>query len=119
MTVLDFASMVEDSFVETRIVEYRRKPEPTLAGPDSREGELIAAALCDVLSDGLSMIYSFFDPREADRSLGTYMVLDHIERTRKRGLPYLYLGYWVRGSEKMDYKKRFQPQELLGENGWT
>ena len=119
MTVLDFASMVEDSFVETRIVEYRTKAEPTLAGPDSREGKLIAAALCDVLSDGLSMIYSFFDPLEAERSLGTYMVLDHIERTRKRGLPYLYLGYWVRGSEKMDYKKRFQPQELLGENGWT
>lgn len=119
MTVLDFASMIEDSFVETRIIEYRKKPELSLAGPDEREGELVGAALCDVLSDGLSMIYSFFKPRETDRSLGTYMVLDHIERSRKRGLPYLYLGYWVRGSDKMDYKKRFQPQEHLGEHGWV
>ncbi len=119
MTVLDFASMVEDSFVDTRVIEYSKKPALSLAGPDRRQGELVGAALCDELSDGLSMIYSFFDPEEADRSLGTYMVLDHIERTRRRGLPYLYLGYWVNGSEKMDYKKRFQPQEHLGENGWV
>ena len=119
MTALDFASMVEDSFVTTRVIEYRRRPKISLSGPDRREGPLIAAALCDILSDGLSMIYSFFDPDETARSLGTYMILEHIERARKHGLPYVYLGYWVRGSDKMDYKQRFQPQEQLGENGWV
>lgn len=119
MTALDFASMVEDSFVDTRVVEYRRKPDISLSDPDRRKGELAGAALCDILSDGLSMIYSFFNPNQNERSLGTYMILEHLERTRKLGLPYLYLGYWVEGSKKMDYKKRFQPQERLGENGWV
>ncbi|HEX2255847.1 MAG TPA: arginyltransferase, partial [Afifellaceae bacterium] len=94
MSVLDFALMVEDSHVDTKIVEYRRR------GPDSfitgrGEGELVACALTDVLADGLSMVYSFFDPRSAWRSLGTYMILDHIEEARRLGKPYLYLGYWV------------------------
>ena len=57
--------------------------------------------LTDVLDDGLSMIYSFYDPDGANRSLGTFMILDHIERARRLGLPYLYLGYWVQGSRKM------------------
>lgn len=119
MSVLDYASMVEDSFVDTRLVEYRLRPDVSLEGPDKRRGTLIAAALTDILSDGLSMIYSFFDPEEYTRSLGTFMILDHIERARKMGLPYLYLGYWVRGSEKMDYKQRFRPQEMLLADGWT
>ncbi|MGI9483868.1 MAG: arginyltransferase [Hyphomicrobiales bacterium] len=119
MSVLDYASMIEDSFVDTRMVEYRVRPEVSLAGPDARRGTLIAAALTDILSDGLSMIYSFFNPDEAARSLGTYMILEHIERARKMGLPYLYLGYWVRGSEKMDYKQRFRPLEMLAADGWT
>jgi leucyl-tRNA---protein transferase len=72
-----------------------------------------------VLSDGLSMVYSFFDPDEADRSLGTFMILDHIARALKMGLPYVYLGYWVPGSRKMDYKGRFLPQERLLPGGWT
>ena len=76
-------------------------------------------ALTDVLSDGLSMVYSFFDPEEGDRSLGTYMILDHIERAQSMGLPYVYLGYWVPGSRKMDYKGRFLPQERLMPSGWT
>ncbi len=118
MSVLDYASMVEDTFVDTRLIEYRFKPDISLAGPDNRRGPLIGAALSDILSDGLSMIYSYFDPHLRDRSLGTYMILDHIERARKLGLPYLYLGYWVRGSEKMDYKRRFQPQEQLMADGW-
>jgi arginine-tRNA-protein transferase len=117
MTVLDYAMMVEDSHVETRIVEYRRR------GPDSSingrgRGQLLAVALSDVLTDGLSMVYSFFDPDEGARSLGTFMILDHIARARRMGLTYVYLGYWVRGSRKMDYKGRFLPQERLAPNGW-
>jgi arginyl-tRNA--protein-N-Asp/Glu arginylyltransferase len=116
MTVLDYAMMVEDSHVDTRIVEYRHKGE---ADPASGSGgTLLAAALTDILSDGLSMVYSFFDPDEADRSLGTFMILDHIERAREMGLPYVYLGYWVNGSRKMDYKGRFLPQERLVADGW-
>ncbi len=114
MTVLDYAMMVEDSHVETRIVEYRRcvpgRPNP---------GDLIAVALTDVLGDGLSMVYSFFEPDEAARSLGTFMVLDHIARAQRLGLAYVYLGYWVRGSGKMDYKSRFLPQERLTPDGWA
>ncbi len=117
MTVLDYAMMVEDSHVETRIVEYRRR------GPDSSingrgRGQLLAVGLSDVLTDGLSMVYSFFDPDEGARSLGTFMILDHIARARRMGLTYVYLGYWVRGSRKMDYKGRFLPQERLAPNGW-
>ena len=76
-------------------------------------------ALSDVLGDGLSMVYSFFDPEAADRSLGTYMILDHIERAKAMGLAYVYLGYWVPGSRKMDYKGRFLPQERLQPSGWS
>ena len=117
MTVLDYAMMIEDSHVQTRLVEYRRR------GPDSAltqrgVGKLLAVALSDVLSDGLSMVYSFFDPDEGDRSLGTFMIIDHIERARAMGLPYVYLGYWVPGSRKMDYKGRFLPQERLMPSGW-
>ena len=117
MTVLDYAMMVEDSHVETRMVEYRKR------GPDSAmngrgAGPLLAVALTDVLSDGLSMVYSFFEADEAWRSLGTFMILDHIARARRMGLAYVYLGYWVRGSRKMDYKGRFLPQERLSSDGW-
>jgi arginyl-tRNA--protein-N-Asp/Glu arginylyltransferase len=112
MTVLDYAMMVEDSHIETRIIEYRRR-QPRGAG------DLIAVALTDVLADGLSMVYSFFEPDEASRSLGTFMVLDHIARARDMGLAYVYLGYWVRGSRKMDYKGRFLPQERLTPDGWA
>jgi arginine-tRNA-protein transferase len=71
------------------------------------------------MSDGLSMVYSFYSPDAADRSLGTFMILDHIRRAKAMGLPYLYLGYWVDGSKKMDYKARFRPQERLLANGWA
>src|ERR1700686_1656480 len=118
MTVLDYAMMVEDSHVETRLIDYRRHGHDTRPEPPA-SGELVAVALTDVLSDGLSMVYSFFDPDITGRSLGTFMILDHIERARRMGLPYVYLGYWVRGSQKMDYKGRFLPQERLLPNGWT
>jgi arginine-tRNA-protein transferase len=128
MTVLDYAMMVEDSHIETRIIEYRRR-EPTSPYSPPRAGEggmgvrrgtgdLLAVALTDVLGDGLSMVYSFFEPDDAARSLGTFMVLDHIARAQRMGLAYVYLGYWVRGSGKMDYKSRFLPQERLTPEGW-
>jgi len=117
MSVLDFSLMIEDSHVDTTLIEYRRRgPDTFINGRGT--GPLIATALTDILSDGLSMVYSFFDPELSDRSLGTYMILDHIQRTKKQGLPYLYLGYWINGSKKMDYKARFMPQERLGLNGW-
>jgi len=117
MTVLDYAMMVEDSHIETRIIEYRRKDPDAPAGKRAA-GELVAIALTDVLGDGLSMVYSFFEPDEAPRSLGTYMVIDHIARAKSMGLAYVYLGYWVRRSRKMDYKSRFLPQERLMPDGW-
>ena len=103
MTVLDYAMMVEDSHVKTRL-SNTAGAGPTAAINGRGAGALLAVALTDVLSDGLSMVYSFFDPDEAARSLGTFMILDHIERAKRMGLPYVYLGYWVRGSRKMDYK---------------
>ena len=117
MTVLDYAMMIEDTHVETMVIEYRKR------GPDSflngqGEGPLLGVALTDLLSDGLSMVYSFFNPDDATRSLGTHLILDHIERARGLGLPYVYLGYWVNGSPKMDYKARFRPQEHLTGEGW-
>ncbi len=117
MTVLDYAMMVEDTHVDSKVIEYRRR------GPDSfitgkGQGELLAVALTDKMADGMSMVYSYYNPDLADRSLGTYMILDHIARTRALGLPHVYLGYWVKGSRKMDYKIRFAPQEHLGPKGW-
>ncbi|MCK5930807.1 MAG: arginyltransferase [Fulvimarina manganoxydans] len=117
MSVLDYAMMIEDSQVDTRVVEYRKRG-PDSGFTDDRSGELMAVALTDVMSDGLSMVYSYFETEAQERSLGTYMILDHIEKARRMGLPYLYLGYWVKGSKKMDYKIRFQPQEHLTPKGW-
>ena len=117
MSVLDYAMMIEDSIIDTFITEYR--PRVPLGRSSPREQPpLKAVALCDRLSDGLSMVYSFFEPDEQARSLGTFMILDHIEQARRLGLPYLYLGYWVEGSRKMSYKARFGPQERLGTDGW-
>jgi len=112
MTMFDYVAMVEDSAVETHLVEYR-----FTSGPSA--GDLAAVALTDQLSDGLSMVYSFYDADQDDRSLGTYMVLDHIEQARSRGLPYVYLGYWIEGSRKMAYKARFAPLEGRREAGWV
>lgn len=117
MSVLDYSMMIEDSQVDTQLIQYRKR------GPDSAfsrasDGALVGVALTDVMADGLSMVYSFYDPSEVDRSLGTYMIVDHVERARALGLPYVYLGYWVEGSEKMGYKIRFQPQEHLRPAGW-
>lgn len=108
MTYADYVAMVEDSPLNTLIAEYR-----------DRAGKLIGACLVDRLHDGLSAVYSFFEPSQSERSLGTYMIQRLIERTRAAGLPYLYLGYWISGSRKMAYKANFRPLEGLTSRGWT
>ena len=118
MSVLDYAMMVEDSIIDTFITEYRLKPEPIAKAPVQKR-PLVATALCDRLSDGISMVYSFFEPEAYRRGLGTFMILDHIAHTKRLGLPYLYLGYWINGSPKMSYKRRFQPQQQLSTGGWV
>jgi arginyl-tRNA--protein-N-Asp/Glu arginylyltransferase len=112
MSVLDFASMVDETVVDTRLIEFR------VARAHERGGELVACMLVDLLADGLSLIYSFYDPSLLERSLGTHMILDSITRCQRLNLPYLYLGYLVQGSRKMAYKSRFLPQERLTTFGW-
>lgn len=118
MTALDYAMMVEDTHVNTMLIEYRLS-DLGLTDPNIEEKPLIAVALTDVLANGLSMVYSFYDIETNFKSLGTYIILDHIRRARKMGLPYVYMGYWVAGSDKMDYKRRFSPQEHLTVTGWV
>ena len=108
----DFADMVEQSPVKTYVIEYR---EPSANG---RPGRLVGGCLTDQQADGLSMIYSFFDPDSERRGLGTFIILDHIQRAARAGLPYVYLGYWVEQSPRMAYKARFQPLERLTPSGW-
>ncbi len=112
MTWPDFVAMVEDTAVRTHLVEYRTRTQ------DGGPGDLAACALVDVLSDGLSLVYSFFEPALSRRSLGSFVILDHIRQALAANLPYVYLGYWVAGSEKMAYKARFAPLEVLRPGGW-
>lgn len=107
MHFFDYVGMVEDGMQRTHIAEYR-----------DAAGKLAAAALVDELPDGFSLIYSFFDPDRSDLSPGNFMILDHVRRARLDSLPHVYLGYWVKGSAKMDYKARFSPLEVLEPAGW-
>jgi arginine-tRNA-protein transferase len=111
MDVFEYSAMVEETPVRTRVLEYR----DAATGPN---GPLIAACLSDVLDDGLSLVYSFFDPELHDQSLGSYMILDQIDLARRVGLPFVYLGYWVPGSPKMDYKARFAALDVYHEGQW-
>ena len=104
----DFKMMIEESGVETSLFEWRQK----------ESSELLACCLVDSLDDGFSAVYSFFDPDYVKRSLGVYMILSLIEFTQKFGMPYVYLGFWVRGSEKMDYKSLYKPCQILEEGEW-
>lgn len=114
MDEVDFADMVEHTPVTSYIVEYR---EPSADGVTP--GRLIGACLTDRQADGLSMIYSFYDPdHEARAGLGNFIILDHIRRAAESSLPYVYLGYWVDGSPRMQYKVRFRPMERLTRHGW-
>jgi leucyl-tRNA---protein transferase len=115
MSMVDYQMMIEDSHVDTRLIEYRL---PSVA-PGNDADRLVACCLTDRLADGLSMVYSFYEPDFAERSLGVFMILDHMSRARRAGLPHLYLGYWVQGSRKMAYKAGFLPQERLGNEGWA
>ncbi|NHF73367.1 arginyltransferase [Paracoccus xiamenensis] len=116
MDIFEFAAMIEETPVRTRVIEYRGKG--ILPGDPMTDPDLAAVCLTDVLDDGLSLVYSFFDPRLEARSLGTHIILDHIELARETGLPYVYLGYWVPGSRKMDYKARFGALEIYKGGVW-
>ncbi|MFN2098607.1 arginyltransferase [Altererythrobacter sp. MF3-039] len=110
----DFADMVEHSPVSSTMIEYR---EPSVGG---RPGKLVGACLTDVQADGLSMIYSFYDPDHESRAgLGNFIILEHIRRAAEHDLPYVYLGYWVEGSARMQYKVRYRPLERLTRDGWV
>lgn len=112
MNFADYSVMVGAAAFRTSIFEYR------IASGD-RAGELLAVCLTDEMYDGLSMVYSFFAPEEANRSLGIHMILDHLNEARARNLPYVYLGYWIEESPKMAYKFRFQPCEGFVRDQWV
>jgi arginyl-tRNA--protein-N-Asp/Glu arginylyltransferase len=112
MTWPDYVAMVEDTAVRTHLIEYR------LRSKDRGPGDLIACVLVDVLSDGLSLVYSFYDVERAGDSPGSQIILWHLAEARRSSLPYVYLGYWIGDSRKMAYKTRYRPIEALGEKGW-
>ncbi len=115
MDDVDYADMVEQTPVDTYVVEYRLPSQVP-----GRQGQLVGACLMDKQGDGLSMIYSFYDPDLEDRQgLGSYIILDHVRRAYDTGLPYVYLGYWVDGSQRMAYKIRYRPLERLSRDGWV
>ncbi len=104
----DYRVLVEDTPVETRLIEFR-----------DGDGKLVEVMLSDRMADALSAVYSFFDPDSSGRSVGTYMILWLVDHARELGLPYIYLGYWIEDSPKMSYKERFRPLERLGPDGWA
>ncbi len=110
MDMFEFAAMIEETPVRSRVIEYTHIDDPD-AGP-------LAACLTDILDDGLSMVYSFFDPSLDNASPGTYLILDHIAIAQELKLPYVYLGYWVPGSRKMGYKARFKGIEVYRGGKW-
>jgi len=114
MDVFEFAAMIEETPIKSRVIEYTR-PSDTL----SSRRQLTAVCLTDVFDDGLSMVYSFYDPDLTDMSLGTFAILDHIDIAREAGLAYVYLGYWVPGSRKMGYKAGFSALEIYKHGAWT
>lgn len=113
MDIFEFAAMIEETPVKSRVVEY------TSPQSDGRgRNDLIAVCLTDVLDDGVSMVYSFYDPSKVADSLGTYIILDHVAIARQAGLPYVYLGYWVPRSRKMGYKAKFSAVEIYKHGAW-
>ena len=114
MDIFEFAAMIEETPIKSRVIEYTRP-----AGEGERGRQLAAVCLTDVFDDGLSMVYSFYDPGLTDMSLGTYVILDHVAIAREAGLPYVYLGYWVPGSRKMGYKAGFSALEIYKGGAWV
>ncbi len=102
-----FRSFLVDGRSEAMFIEYRE------------HNQLFAIAVVDQLNDGLSAIYTFFEPEFESRSPGVFAILDLIQQTRALGLPYLYLGYWIKQSQKMNYKMDYQPMETYLDNQWT
>jgi len=113
MDIFEFAAMIEETPIRSRVIEYTAPPEE-----GRRKRRLVATCLTDVLDDGLSMVYSFYEPERGRNSVGTYVILDHIEIAREAGLPYVYLGYWVPGSPKMGYKAKFDALEIYKDGRW-
>ncbi|MEL6532097.1 MAG: arginyltransferase [Pseudomonadota bacterium] len=109
MDVFEFAAMIEETPVRSRVIEYRDTQE---------EGRLTGVCLTDILDDGLSLVYSFFRPDIPKQSLGSFVILDHVRIAQEKGLPYVYLGYWVPGSDKMGYKARFPAMEVYAGGVW-
>jgi arginine-tRNA-protein transferase len=104
----EYRNMVEDTAVRTALAEFR-----------DGDGALVAASLIDRLDDGLSAVYTFFDPAHPRRSLGTWCILWLVEEARRRNLPYVYLGYWIAESPKMAYKARFPALERFADSAWV
>lgn len=113
MDIFEFAAMIEETPVRSRVIEYSAPPVN-----GGRNRPLVAVCLTDILDDGLSMVYSFYDPDRARLSVGTHVILDHIDLAREAGLPYVYLGYWVPGSPKMGYKAKFSALEIYKNGTW-
>ena len=107
MDQLEFTSMISNSPIETILISYK-----------DAENNLVGAILSDLQSDGLSAVYSFFEPSLTTRSLGTFMVLDLLSIAKDSDLKWLYLGYFVDGSRKMEYKARFRPAEVFKDGQW-
>ncbi|MBT4687051.1 MAG: arginyltransferase [Rhodospirillaceae bacterium] len=108
MSFDDYLAMVQDTPVPSELIEFR-----------TADGDLYGVCLTDLLDDGLSLVYSIFDPDMAADSPGKYIILWHIEEAKRRGLPHVYLGYWIEESRKMAYKARFRPLEAHGPDGWS
>ena len=101
-----YAHFLLQTHVDSRLIEF------------SENGKLCMVSIVDVLADGLSSVYTFYDPDIATASYGTYAVLWQIAQCQRVALPYLYIGYWIRDSRKMAYKSKFQPLEAFSGGEW-